>query len=605
MPKVPTIQEGQRLAPQNPTGFQSSSQARLTGEAIKGVGRGLASLGDAMGKARDANKSIVREDTRTTVANSLRDLNAKYAQKGYSPENKAEYEKEKRELLTGIKTQLEKEHGSDYAKLIEVTGEGEESRWTEKFTNTNNKGFLNNLSNNIKKMESAYSSQAESEPDNADIIKARAAQEMFEMGKSLGLSEERSLESVKRVEQGITRSQIEGYMAQQSNEGFFMARKALKESGEMFTSEERKKIKDDIDDTQRTVIRFNNYQEDRMNRELEREERQRSELVLNNLVMEVEKAAEANDPVAFNKATKKAYNQAKQGNLTNQHFGKFLTSSDKNFKEIDQASKFRVRSVVYNGGESKDFAKGRDMVHSMVNRGAMLSSTASNLLKEFAQQQKAFDSDPIFKQNYKAALAKMDQILGGQTAIEKMLVKYDSQKLREQLTKIHGAKAMFHELIANNAKNGGTPDPMFAALTALNAVDYQGLLQQSPGEGVPQYTKPLVKSTVADFVEYDKQLEEYENTTGRYDTPMKRFEVHTHRRRIQAQIRIMNSREDMERVRQQRLDQEASNRDNSARIMGLDDPQESVNYILKDIESLHQPDEHGVPYIYRLQEPEY
>ena len=59
MPKVPSIKEGQRLRPSNPTGFQSTGKARRAGDAISGVGRAVASVGTQM-MAHEAKLRSVR-----------------------------------------------------------------------------------------------------------------------------------------------------------------------------------------------------------------------------------------------------------------------------------------------------------------------------------------------------------------------------------------------------------------------------------------------------------------------------------------------------------------------------------------------------------------
>lgn len=76
MPKIPVFQEKQRANPANPTGFQSSSQARLGGDTLGGLGKQVANLGAVV--AREAKK-IESASTAIDVNNFNKTIEASLA----------------------------------------------------------------------------------------------------------------------------------------------------------------------------------------------------------------------------------------------------------------------------------------------------------------------------------------------------------------------------------------------------------------------------------------------------------------------------------------------------------------------------------------------
>jgi len=75
MATIPSFKESQRLAPSNPTGFQSSSAARIGGSALAGFGRGVSAVGSKLHQLEQrqarAEKTLAQADFKQAMTRKL------------------------------------------------------------------------------------------------------------------------------------------------------------------------------------------------------------------------------------------------------------------------------------------------------------------------------------------------------------------------------------------------------------------------------------------------------------------------------------------------------------------------------------------------------
>lgn len=599
MPKVPRNQENQRLNPQNPTGFQSTSQARLMGDAVSSFGRGLASFGQGMMKVKNANATLARKDAQNQTNDVLGKIYKQQEREGFRADREAFYGEEKKKGLAEVKKKLIAKYGDTYTNDIEVFSNTVEESWDERVGSLDNKQFVAHTAKVAKEVEAQYTAKVYESPGLLEDVILDASQMYDETGNALGLNNEQKDAKIKSITKGLVETAIDGHMISEDNIGYLQAKTLVaKTYSDLYTQEERKKKLDDLKREYRGNITHNNSQIDRQERLVEAETARSREMRTTQLVSDVEKAVASGSAAGIREARAKAVNYMSKGDLTFKNFNNFLTPATKGYKELDAVSKFNVRALVYDGSTDKDFVKGRAEVMRLRDSGQMLPETAANLIKEFDAMQRAFDSDPIFKQKDKAAKAYMNKILGDETAIQQLMVKYDNKSNREKLARIQGAKQKYHQMIASAASSGRKVDPMVMALTAVDTVDFTSVVFQAPGGQAPAFTPKYSKEgTNIDI----RDIQEYEQTIIRYlDTPQGRMENDIAKAEIKGHLsRLRLVREQLGLYGEMTRNVDELRKATTNEIINnyeTNNPTDSADI---DMESLLQDDEDGVPFMLR------
>jgi len=599
MPKVPVIQENQRLNANRPSGFQSTGQFRRMGDAVSGFGKGVQNLAVGLNKAKSVNKTLARKDAQNRVDDALGELYTEQERNGFSPEAKATYEKNKKKKIAEINKELNTKYGDGFANDIEVFGRDREEAWDQRFGTLDNGQLVNHTKKEMKNVEAQFVTKAFSYPGMLDDAVLNA-NETFEMiGSNLGMSNEKKDEASRVLTKTMVLAAIDGHMESGDRAGYTMAKALVKSKySQLFSQEERKAIFKDIKDTQRSSIRWENSQEDREARLEEAELNKSQELATTNLAVEMQQASESGQ---VRKIMKTAAALAKRGNLTHKHLGKLATRADKSYKVRDNESKFSIRSAVYNGDLDKDFVKGRAMVQRAVTvNGTMLPETGAALMKEFDQMQKKFDSDPVYKQKYKAAQSLMKKILGDESMIESIIKEIDVAAGKTFMNRIHGARQLFHQTIAQMGQSGRPVDPMQAAVIALDTIDYDKVLSQVVVPNAPVFAPQATggKPSMQEVQDYIAKGEYWlESGDALLMNPVARSMYERQLNRFRTRLEVMKKIGEYEDMKTQQ------NIDNTLKIQGLDN-QPPAN-IEEDVDGLSELDEHGVPFMLRLQPPEY
>lgn len=599
MPKVPKIQEGQRLNPQNPTGFRSSSQARLFGDSVSSAGRGLANFGKSIKKVKGANKALAAQDAKNRVNRRMNVKLQELKQKGYTEDALKSFAGERDTILKEVGKEVSDLYGSEYGDVVRVAADQASVDWDKKAGDETTKQLLEFSKQRSKEVEAGLNGQAFQSPDFSPKFMKEGTDTFAELSKQFRWSEAKEETTIRRFKKGIANSTIDGYI----NAGRYMEARGVlqRDFKELYDSQETREAFDRITQMQRSQVTFDNSQIDRDERLNEKDLKKRSERFVVNTFAEMEKAEESGNIAMVESLKNKAFKVAGDGDLTFQSFGKILTKGKEFYAQTDSVSKMEIRKKVYGGALDKDFDRARQEVAIMVKTERMLPKTAAALYKEFDAQQKAFSSDPVYKVRFKQATAMMSRLIGDDTKFDAMTRGFDVGEKREYLAKMKGVEEVFYGHIASQASSGANPDPMRAAIVAIDSGAYESVFLQVPVSGAPALAVPNVKdATIGDIDNYINELDKYQTDNQFNLNPMAIKKIEAHKQRMRAYIEVQKFKAEFQKTQDElkSLNQDI-NRSNTKEIMNLNDPQ-MIDNIMQDVDNLLIPDEDGIPFIERL-----
>jgi hypothetical protein len=413
MPKVPRIQENQRLNPQNPTGFQSSSQARLMGDAVSGFGRGLASLGQGMMQAEKANYRNAGSQAADEYRKQAIMLKTSIFEKGYSADAQKTYLTKDAELREKISAAYTDKFGTGASEDI-ATAMSKAS--SQEFSSFENDRF---------KMQSAFIKEQEAiveNQENDDVYR-----EPFKLHEKLAnmetdvkyksevmttISEEKG-ESIKvRRGRNMVTSAIDGLISSERVvEDPTIVSAMLKDESlaKYITPELRTKLQDRATEKRQGIIARRNSEFDRNERTMAKDLMKAQTLIEANYLEEMQNAVENNDLAMLDEVMGDAASAIAGENprLGIKNYQSLLTKKTPFAKHIDAIGTYKAREMAYAKGDINGAIKFvRDQ-----NGKHIMPRNASTLLKEFNSAAKAYASDPSLAAGDKAAYALHKQIL--------------------------------------------------------------------------------------------------------------------------------------------------------------------------------------------------
>jgi len=414
MPKVPVIQENQRLAPQNPTGFQSSSQARLMGDAVSGLGKGAMDLGSALLKVEKANYRNAGTQASSQYRREAVKLRSALAAKGYSADAQAKYEDEDKKLQTKISKEYTDKFGLDALEEITTAMSKTGAQEFEEFEMERNKMRIEF----VKEQEAITENLENDDVFRSPKMLTQALGDMetdvnFKRDVVTDITQEKGEMIKQRRGRNLIASAIDGLINREDviNDPTKLNKILTSPEYAKYTDQKfRGELMDRAMAKRNLIVNQRNQEYDRTERIQAKELKVAQSLIESQFLEEMQDAVESNNIVAVDDILIKAGDQLGGENprLSSENYKKLLTKKVPFAKQIDAIGTFKARELAYGEGNL-------DKAISFVgteNGRHLMPRNASALLKEFTIAKKSYASDPSLAAGDKSAYALHKQILG-------------------------------------------------------------------------------------------------------------------------------------------------------------------------------------------------
>lgn len=474
MPKIPTLQENQRLRAGNPTGFQSSSAARIRGESLQQFGRGVASLGaavDAGDKRRAAaSQRLAEADFKSTMVRAQQDVNERIAQR---PASKADTDKEEYDLMMA-----EAKHN-----VLNGFSEKYEGKYTDSFNNIANgvdvAGRGSVITNGLKKQKQAMqegiidltknlNSNVYSNPETLRDSLIDYSVSVSGTMADLGANEDQVVAANNEGHKALADTAIDGFIDQgKYNEAREVV---LGETSHLYDSKEQKESLKLIRDRRLQDISIKQRQDDRLESDKEKQAKKQRESIA---VLGLGLINNAETPSELAKAESFINNHARQGNLAYSQFGGLLNEADSQFKEFDAGGSFRLAKQVYNAVSEGDYDKVQSQLLNLVETKNISAKTGEKWERIIRNMKKSRTKDPKLAAEIDAYKGRLLGHTKPMDLLTKMGVgprrelhikrKYEAEFMYDVLTGVEGVEPNFAYAVVVNRffKNieGLTPFP--------------------------------------------------------------------------------------------------------------------------------------------------
>lgn len=480
--QVPVYKENQRLQPSNPTGFQSSGNARLMGETLSGVGKGIADIGLAL----EQNDRKLKAAKAKTDSMSVKNEAEKWAQSKteelamsggdgstYLDEYDQSWTKTKDKMLNdlnkrGIGTTMTANELNaiaddmyiGYRKNLQVMAVTQQK---------------DSLKKSVVELTAQFTTQSYEAPERLDETISDYSASLGGAMEAMGKSPRQIQEFNRSGAQQLTRQAISGL----TDKGKFEeAKKVALEKGSFFAPEEQRAMLKEINTKKLQARTLFHSEVDRQERQAEADLKLTQTKELNALYAELNDARVQSNPALVASVNKKISQKLREGRLASSAYGSLVSQAGNREKQISAESNFALMGEYYKAKTKDDYAALESKVHSKVASGRLNEKDALGILKLLNTSK---TNSPLSKAElgrYKAVEHQLEAILPGPDTIQKLMIKLDQNEAKAYAARVYGIKADIEIGKANGV-------PASETLTAILFKYFDSLERQSPMPNMP------------------------------------------------------------------------------------------------------------------------
>lgn len=421
MPKVPVMEQNQRMRPGNPTGFQSSRNARLQGDAISGFGNAVTGFGAALQRSEkkksDAQRRLAEADFKSEYTKRLQDEAVRISKlpSADADQDKDEFDLGSAEIQHEVIDEMSEKYGGKYTGNFGALAGGVNNGFRSEVILGSLKKQKMVMQRSLTATTSQLNGNLYDNPNSFEDSTKDYTRNVSGVMHDLGASPDDILASDRAGHKALATTAIDGYLNQKEYaEAKYLL---LHRAGHLYDSDETraelKRIRDtqtdDLSQSQRQNDRALNLRE-KNHKKVQQEIATQARLMLSN----------ANTPAAQNKALEFIKKNAKQNNLAYSQFGGLLSDGVAKFKEVDALSGYDVAQEVFKADSDKDYDKVLNRIGTLHETGNMLATTATTWESVVNSQRKANASDPSMRALYKGYSMKLESLNKPMDMIEKM-----------------------------------------------------------------------------------------------------------------------------------------------------------------------------------------
>lgn len=490
MVQIPVYKENQRLQASNPTGFQSSGNARLMGEALSSVGTGVANVGLALEENAKKLKAAKNKTDAAQVKNAAeiwaQDMSAKLELSGGDGSTFVEdYDKDWSKSKDKIINELNKKGIATgmTAGQVEAIADDVYSGYRKNLSTMAVTRQKNKLKESVVTLTAQYTSDAYSAPERLDEHIADYGESIGGAMQAMGRSERQTQEFNRTGAQQLTRQAVLGFIDKGK---FDQAKKVIVEKGSLFSPEEQRGMLKEVSKSKLDARRLLYSEVDRQERQIEAERKVTQTKELNTLYGELNEARTSGNPALIASLNKKIGQKIAEGRVATSAFGGLVSQAGNAEREMFSQTAFGLMKDYYEAKDAKDYAALEDKVHLKVAAGRIDEESALKVLKLLNTSK---TSSPLSKAElgrYKAVEHQLESMLPGPDTIQKMMIQLSPAEASAHAAKYHGIKAELEIGKANGI-------PASETMTSIVFKYFEDIERQEPfrGMGGDIYNKVL------------------------------------------------------------------------------------------------------------------
>lgn len=420
MATIPSFKESQRLAPSNPTGFQSSSAARIQGDAISSFGRGLASVGSQLHKLQQrqnsAERTLAQSDFKNAMSKKIQDLNHEIIKNGKSgADDVADYDEKSSDALNSVLKEFDKKYSGKYGKEFSITGKGLIVGVRSGIMTNGLARQKNFIANGIDKLTSQFNSAAMTSPETLTETLTDYTTSISGMMVDMGASESVTTSATATGHRGLVDSAIEGYIKKGKYDeavGLVIGSQShLYNTDGM--AKALKNIRDRKLDAENIKFRDDKRAQDKIDDSIK-------EIQAHNLGLVLTAQHEAKDPKTKNKVMEQAVAMLKSDDVAVASWGKINTGDTKASKRFSTVASFGLSEDFSNATTDEQLSAMKVKIKTLVGSGNLTFERAEYWNNKIAAGAKQNKNNPRTRELIKIYRNKLAEHTGTYGMFEKM-----------------------------------------------------------------------------------------------------------------------------------------------------------------------------------------
>lgn len=496
MATIPVFKESQRLAPSNPTGFQSTTSARIRGEAISSFGQGVAQFGTQLHKLQQrqnsAERTLAQSDFKNAMTKKLQDLNAEILNNGKSgAEDTADYDKKSSDALNGVLKEFDKKYSGKYGNEFNITGNG--------LINGVRIGIMTNglakqknfLATGIDRLTSQFNKAAITSPETIQETLTDYTTSIGGVTTAMGASETVVAGATFAGHRGLVDSAVDGYI--QKGKYKEATELVIGSQGHLYnqegTEKTLKKIRDRKLDAENIKFREDKRAQDKL-------DASHKEIQAHNLGLVLTQFSKTKDPKVRNKIMEQAVSMMKSGDLAINAWGKINAGETASQKQDSAISSFGLSEDFGNATTEEQLGAMKIKIKDLLANDHLTPERAeywNNKISAGAKQNKL---NPRVRNLIKIGRNRLSEITGTYGMFEKMEDQMEGGRRTRRKIRTEN---MYDSLIAAHGDNPSQEQidtAVFRALTAnFEPLDSIGLY--------PKYERKISnRDDLKDFVKW-------------------------------------------------------------------------------------------------------
>ena len=480
MPKIPISQPKNRLRPQNPTGFQSSSGARLQGDAVASAGKALSSFGgaiDSFNRKEKAARGIIAQSwVDSKIARGLQDESLRIAQNGSNGDTDMEdYDNSTAKLKIQVLKEASAKFGDDFNEKLAVKAESGIVNFRAKIGSNTLLKKKTAFANSMKENVAAFNSEARNNPDDIDMILTRASVTQATTDMILNANPTRVRQNDNNLRRELLLSATEGLKDQGK---FDQALDLVANRYSGLFGAEQKEIIEGISTARLDKLTLDRKERDRVENEQEKIHNETQTKKSNLAMLELIDAQQSGDLNRINRASKNARDLLHENDLPARAFGGLLSQDQRAFKVKDSLGSLDISKLVYNT-KGAQLDKAENLIDKLETSQSITAPTSQNWRKIISSIKNRRATDPAKAKRYEAARTKLTIFTKPDDVLKEDLRGMNPLEQKARLGQVQGARAA---LLAAEA-NGDDPEKAFRAV-----IDqfYPGIDSVEPYPGAPE-----------------------------------------------------------------------------------------------------------------------
>ena len=421
MARVPELQQSQRMGLGGVSGFQDTQSARIQGDSISQLGKGVSNIGLMLKRLDGARKSTARQYVKEYLTEQYQNLRHDIDRSEGDGFNDREiFDTRSEEINAAAEEHFFEKYSGHYQDEIKAAIAGVRNGFRGKVLDSSIVRYKEAIKRERVEMDAMASASAYNAPDDLVGIAEEHQEALRGTLEALEVNERGIEDAIRSNSKALADSAIQGAL---DRGNYSVAKEILTQSefGKFFTADEQNAKLEIIRNRQIQDQGLAWNQQDRQRAEEERTRRKQAEQITADLVTRMHMAEESGDHLMISQARSQAAEHYRNQDIDGTHFSGILSQSNSNYKRIDGKSSVAVAHLAYNSYEPSDIQAARNKVHRLSESGQMLPETTERWVKTLDKMEEQMMRDPSLANHVRTYQKRLEQFTMPHGLIEKIM----------------------------------------------------------------------------------------------------------------------------------------------------------------------------------------